>query len=97
VREGRVLPVRTHLVEVRNRLSLQDIELQRIRRFNAAYEQQLQSGNPAGFGFVTSLESDLQRGQIGCGPGCLCAVSRELVAAIESQITKGPTVGESTE
>jgi predicted amidohydrolase YtcJ len=97
VHEGRVLPVRTQRVEVRNSLSLQDMELQRIRRLNAAYEQQLQSGELAGLGFVTSLESGPQRAQIGCGPGCLCAVSRELAAAIESQVTKQPAVDGSAE
>ncbi len=97
VHEGRVLPVRTQRVEVRNSLSAQDMELQRIRRLNAAYEQQWQSGELAGLGFVTSLESGLQRAQIGCGPGCLCAVSRELVAAIEFQVTKEPAVDRSAE
>lgn len=92
VHEGRVLPVQTASVKVLSRLSAQEMELQRIRRLNATYEQRLQTGQPTGLSFVQSLESDLQRTQFGCGPGCLCTVSRELAVAIESQLVAGLAV-----
>lgn len=93
VHEGRVLPVRTQRVASRDNLSSQDMELQRIRGLNAEYEQRLQSGAPARFSSVASLEGDLQRAQSVCGPGCLCTVSRQLAAAIDSQLAASPAVG----
>lgn len=86
VHEGRMLPIQTRRVEVRSSLSVQDLELQRIRRLNASLEQQLEAGKTLGLGFTAALEAGPQPAPWGCGPGCLCSVARELAAAVESQL-----------
>ncbi|MFO0912567.1 MAG: amidohydrolase [Pirellulales bacterium] len=87
VHEGRVLPVRKPLGQVQRAQPHAGPELEFIRQLNAGYQQSARLGQPW---LVNQAETGRAGGQLsteGCPPSCLCALSRSLTAAIESQLT----------
>lgn len=89
VHEGRVLPVGKPVANVRHVRPPDSPELTHLRQLNASYHRSVDRGERWELSRVAGGGLDSQGSSDGCGPSCLCAVSRALAAAIELQLPTG--------
>lgn len=87
VHEGRVLPVRSERFQIRTSQTHQDMDLLRIRRFNAESLKRLEGVEVRGSSMASWFDSNRQTDSLECGPACLCSLSKVLAATVDLQLT----------